>query len=275
MLPAFAQKDAGKMSRLLVPLALVLALCPVAALARQGQQPTAARLIDSFGDQLLLTDIHARLDNFAVELQNAPGMNGFIVIYGARHKFPGMLGRRAQTYLDYLVNTRGFGAARVSLVNGGLRDETTTEFWLAPHGAELPFKPFDLSTLMSGEKRPLPFDRIGVAKRVGPRDEVEEEVYPDALGLYNYLAEVLRADPGLSACVIGYTSRRGALAAGQRIAASAKMAIVKTQAVDVRRVVALGGGRREYKMVELWLVPPGAPMPVPTPTVRASRRKHR
>jgi hypothetical protein len=239
------------------------------------QQPAAARLIDSFGDSLLLTYIHARLDNFAVELQNAPGMNGFVVIYGARHKFPGMIGRRARAYLDYLVNTRGFSAARVSLVNGGLRGETATEFWLAPRGAELPFKPFDLSMLMSGEKRPLPFDRIGVAERVGPPDDVEEEVYPDALGLYEYLAEVLRADPGLRACVIGYTSRRGALAAGRRIAASAKMAIIKTQAIDVRRVVALGGGRREYKMVELWLVPSGAALPVPAPTLRASRRRRR
>ena len=59
------------------------------------------------------------------------------------------------------------------------------------------------------------------------------------------------------------------------IAALAKITIAKSHAVDIRRVVALGGGRRDYKMIELWLVPPGAALPKPTPTVRASRRRRR
>jgi hypothetical protein len=128
---------------------------------------------------------------------------------------------------------------------------------------------------MSGEKRALPFDRISIAERINTGDDEEGEVYPDALGLYDYLAEVLHADASLRVCAIGYTSQRGARAADRRIAEAVKLSIVKTQAIDVRRVVALGGGRREYKMVELWLVPHGASLPKATPSVRASRGRRR
>ena len=264
------------MSRTFVAsLMLALALCPSArARQQQTQQPAAPRLIDSFDDRILVTDIKARLDNFAIELLNAPDAKGFIVFYAAKHKFPGWAGRRARVCLDYLAEGRGL-ASRVSLINGGLREEIAFELWLAPPGAKLSVEPFDVSLLMSGEKSPLPFDRFDVVERGDTPMADYGEFYPDATGLYEYLAEVLRADPSLRACVIAYTSRRGARTADRRIAASAKASILKTQAVDVRRIVALGGGRRRYKAIEVWLVPPGAALPKPTPDARASRRRRR
>src|ERR1051325_825280 len=105
----------------------LLALC-VCASARQQQQRAAARLIDSFDDRILLTDLRARLDNFAIELQNAPDAKGFVGVYAARHKCPGWAVRRAYACLDYLANVRGFGAQRVSTINGGPRDDTAFEF---------------------------------------------------------------------------------------------------------------------------------------------------
>jgi hypothetical protein len=258
------------MRRTLFAILFVFALC-VPAAARQE----TARKLDEFGE-ILITDIKARLDNFAIELQQAPEARGVVVVYAARHKFPGWVGRRAYACRDYLVEVRGLGASRVSLINGGLRDETRFELWLVPAGAAAPpVKPFDLSMLMSGEKTPLPFDRFDAVERGDNPITEEGEYYPDATGLYDYLAEVLRADPGLRACVIAYTSRRGARAADRRLAAAAKAAIIKSQAVDVRRVVALGGGRRRYKVVEIWLVPPGSPLPNPTPDLFRTRRGRR
>jgi hypothetical protein len=262
------------MKTLFAALALALVLCP-AALARQQREPDA-RLVDLFDDRILVTDIRARLDNFTLELQQAPDAKGLVAFYAARHKFPGWVGRRAHACLDFLVEGRGLGASRVSLINGGPRDETRFELWLVPAGAAAPpVKPFDLSMLMSGEKTPLPFDRFDVVERGDTSFSEYGEFYPDATGLYVYLAEVLRADPGLRACVIAYTSRRAARSTDRRIAAAAKAAIIKSQAVDVRRVVALGGGRRRYKVVEVWLVPPGSPLPKPTPDVFRTRRGRR
>lgn len=255
---------------------LLLVLCFHLNASSSGRQtPATARLIDSFDDRILVTDIKARLDNFAIELQNAPDAKGYLVFYAARNRFPGWVGRRALARMGRLEDMLGLGP-RVSLINGGLADETKFELWFVPAGAPAPsVKPFDLSTLMSGERGPLPFDRFDVVER-GESPIADEGVfYPDAKGLYDYLAEVLRADPGLRACVIAYASRRAARSTDRRIAARAKRAIVESQAVDVRRVVALGGGRRRYKAVEVWLVPPGAPMPKASPDARVSRRRRR
>lgn len=264
------------MRRLLAPLALALLLCP-AALARrqQQQQPAAARLVDSFGE-VMITDLKARIDNFALELLQAPDAKGYVVAYGARNRFPGWPVRNARDSLQFLLDYRGIPAARLAVINGGLREDNRLELWVVPPGAELNVKPFDVSLLMSGERTPLPFDRFGVLERGDYfAAETDRDSYPDEGYLYAYLAEVLRADPGLRACVIAYTSSRGARSADRRIAASAKAAIVKSQAVDVRRVVAVGGGRRRYKAVELWLVPPGSPLPEPTPDAFPPRRGRR
>lgn len=254
---------------------LILALSSAALAAPRQTDDGGARKVDFFGN-IQLSDLMARLDFFAIELQNNPGARGVVVAYAVKNKFPGWPVRRGHMVVDYLVNTRGLDASRLSVFNGGLRDETFFELWLVPPGAEFPVKPFDASLLMSGEKSPMLFDRVAVVER---GDEVVSayglEPEPDTAGIYGYFAEVLRRDPSLRGCVIAYTWRRGARSADRRIAARAKMTIAKSHAVDVARVVALGGGRRQYKTVELWLVPPGAPLPRPTPEATRVRRRRR
>ena len=265
------------MNRVFTAALLLTLLCAHAFARRQSPAP-AARLIDSFGE-IYISDLKSRLDNFAVELQNAPDARGVIAVYGAKHKFPGWPVRRAKMSANFLAFSRGLDASRVSVINGGLRDDTLFELWVVPPGAEMSVKPFDVSLLMSGEKTALPFDRFVVIERGEvSQSESEAEPYPDVTILYEYFAEVLRSDPALRGCVVGYTSRRGSLAAGRRIAARAKLAMAKAHAIDVGRVVALGGGRRDFKTIELWLVPPGASVPKPSPParrtkVRAARRR--
>lgn len=255
---------------------LLLALAAVAAGAQERAAGGGARLADSFG-AVPVSDMLARLDNFAVELQNEPAARGLVVAYAAKNKFPGWPLQRARFAVNYLVESRLLDRTRVSAVNGGLRDDTAFELWVVGPGAGTPVKPFDLSLLMSGEKTALPFDRFVV---VEDGDQPLAEVYeatpsPDSAEIYEYFAAVLRSDPALRGCVIGYTSRRGRRTADRRIAARGKLTIAKAHAVDVRRLFAVGGGRREYKMVELWLVPPGAPLPTPTPDPLPGRRSRR
>jgi hypothetical protein len=258
---------------------LLLALSAAAAPAQEPQPaPREARLIDEFGE-IQFSDLMARLDNFAIELQVNPDATGLIVAYAARNKFLGWPLRRADTARGYLISTRGLEPSRLSVVNAGLRDETTFQLWLVPAGAEPPVKPFEVPYLMSGEKTAVPFDRFTVRESGA---HLESEYYEgegtprvDSARLYAYFAEVLRRDPGLRGCVIGYTWRRGSSAADRRIASRAKLTIAKSSAIDVTRVVALGGGRRDYKMIELWLVPPGAALPRPTPAPRPAPRKRR
>src|SRR5205085_51932 len=64
-----------------------------------------ARKFDEFGD-VYVTDIKARADNFAIELQNNPMTKGFIIVYRSRRDLPGLSFRYADRIREYLVSTR-------------------------------------------------------------------------------------------------------------------------------------------------------------------------
>jgi hypothetical protein len=100
--------------------------------------PTApARKIDEYGN-IRFNDEKARLDNFAIELQNDPTAQGYIVAYGGRRGRAGEAQRRADRAKDYLVNTRGIDPSRIVTVDGGFREDLTVELWIVPSGATAP-----------------------------------------------------------------------------------------------------------------------------------------
>lgn len=83
-------------------------------------------------------DDKARFDNLAIELQNAPDSQAYIIIYAGRTSRTGqadMLGKRT---MDYLVTQRGVDARRITIVNGGYRDSDFIEIWICPPGAKTP-----------------------------------------------------------------------------------------------------------------------------------------
>lgn len=97
---------------------------------------------DEFGD-VGCEDEWARLDNFAVRLQTYPEMQGYLIFYGGRRydKRPGTRDQaraRSRRLKDYLVNRRGMDARRLSVINGGYREEWTAELWLNPRDAAPP-----------------------------------------------------------------------------------------------------------------------------------------
>jgi len=83
-------------------------------------------------------DEKARLDVFAIELQNSPGAQGYIIGYGGRNKRFGTGQQRAQRARDYVVTTRGIDASRVVTIEGSPRATGATELWIVPAGATPP-----------------------------------------------------------------------------------------------------------------------------------------
>jgi hypothetical protein len=250
---------------------LFLALSP-APHARQTREGGAKR-IDQFGD-IQVSDFLARLDNFAIELQNAPGARGYVVAYIVPNDFPGWPLRRANWARGYLIRGRGLEEGRVEVFNGGYRDAVGYEFWMVEPGAKLPVAPFDFGAELAREKGAYLFDRFPYFD-LSPDDTGIESGYIgylDEKGLYAPFAEALRLDPGARGCVIAYRTRRGRRGSDRRLAAHVKLSILKSHALGADRVVALGGGVRPRQMVEYWIVPPGAPLPRPTPELRAVRR---
>ncbi|HVF55744.1 MAG TPA: hypothetical protein VM934_06315 [Pyrinomonadaceae bacterium] len=99
--------------------------------------PVQPRKTDEFGE-IARDDEKARLDLFAIELQNEPGAQGYVIGYGGRRPRFGDGQRRADRARDYLVNTRGIDASRIVTLNGGFRESGTTELWIVPPGATPP-----------------------------------------------------------------------------------------------------------------------------------------
>lgn len=92
---------------------------------------------DEFGD-IRSGDTKARLDSFAIELQNNPTLQAHLVVYAGRLGPRGQAARRAAMLKDYLVHTRGLEPERIITIEGGFREELSGELWLSPRGAGAP-----------------------------------------------------------------------------------------------------------------------------------------
>ena len=124
---------------------IIFVLMGGAALA---QTPGGAREFDKFGS-ICCEDEMARLDNFAVHLQNQPEAQGYIIFYEGRRysscyerrpRAPrrGEAQARAARMKPYLTDRRGLDAKRVTVIDGGYRAEWTAELWIVPKGSEPP-----------------------------------------------------------------------------------------------------------------------------------------
>lgn len=102
--------------------------------------PPTGRRFDEFEAQSF-DDDKARLDAFAIELQNNPDSQGYIIMYqgtdrdSMRTKRVEVLSKKS---LDYLVKARGIDPRRIQIVNWGTRQRTTYDLWIIPPGAQPP-----------------------------------------------------------------------------------------------------------------------------------------
>jgi hypothetical protein len=92
---------------------------------------------DEFPD-IARNDEKARLDNFAIALQNDPSATGYVIVY------PGRTSKRADVQnhfgrvIDSLVNSRGMDASRIKTIEGRKEDQLSVQLWIAPQGATPP-----------------------------------------------------------------------------------------------------------------------------------------
>ena len=83
-------------------------------------------------------DEKARLDNYAIELQQQPGSQGYVIVYPSRKGGSSAAQARAQRITDYLVNSRGLDSHRVVTIMGPTREDWLFELWVVPEGAPPP-----------------------------------------------------------------------------------------------------------------------------------------
>ena len=239
---------------------------------------------DEFGD-IQLSDLKARLDNFAIQLQSDPHAKGFIVIYRSRRDLPGLNHKLAMRMKDYLVATRGLASERVVTVDAGVAEVLTQELWIVPQGAApIPRSDAKIGYLEHYESA-WKFDEFGFLppeqyKRFG----LNRRQDADAEYLEAYANEV-RKVPGQIACVIAYSQynrhppladwsgeyepRREARldppATARKQLLRMKGYLVKVYGIAPTSIKTVDGGHRKNRSTELWIVPPGEPLPIPTP----------
>ncbi|MDX6406125.1 MAG: hypothetical protein QOH70_3580 [Blastocatellia bacterium] len=126
-------------------------------------QPPVARKFDEYGN-IRFNDEKARLDNFAIQLQNEPAAQGYIIGYGSCDAEGQTRANRAK---DYLVNTRGIDAGRLVVVDGGCMPELKVELWVVPSGATPPAASTDGAVSPCPDCKKKPSRRRGGSRRRG------------------------------------------------------------------------------------------------------------
>lgn len=101
------------------------------------------------------------------------------------------------------------------------------------------------------------------------KDSLVFRVFDDDKARLDLYAQELQNAPDAQGYVIMYQGPKGVK--GVKFVDVNKMAkrsldyLVKVRGIDPRRIVITNGGSREQTMGDLWIVPPGAQPPVPTP----------
>ena len=91
------------------------------------------RKFDEYGE-ILLQEETERLDNFAIQLKNEPGVEGIVIVYGRYGDKRGDIQAHANRVKDYLVNKHDIEPERIVIMTGGNVEESTVELWISAPG---------------------------------------------------------------------------------------------------------------------------------------------
>ncbi len=284
------EKMLTKYVRLILLSVICLIQCFNYSAFAQTSEPSA-RKFDEFGDALP-TDMAARLDNFAIVLQNNPNVRAFLIVYRSHRDLPGLSSRRVNWMQNYLIYNRGFKPDRIIAIDGGTASCLSHELWIIPPGTA----PKPREDAYSRE-----FDDTDVARKF---DEYSYTIAEDMLVSYSTefenglkgFADALRREPRTLAYIIAYEGyrvdsweeedERGRKKTHRRVSidprgtawkelSGKKAELVKKYGISLSRVNLVNGGYRKWREVELWIVSRGARPPIPVPNVYPPRRKNR
>jgi hypothetical protein len=92
---------------------------------------------DQYGE-LDFNSERGRLDNFAVTLDRAGNLKGYIVVYAGKIACVDEARYRGNRARAYLINKRALAQARITVIDGGYRERFLVELFGLPQNAEPP-----------------------------------------------------------------------------------------------------------------------------------------
>jgi hypothetical protein len=243
----------------------ILGFCLVALLVSSGDSVSAqsqkARAVkfDQF-DQVGHCDAGARLDNFAIQLQNQSSAKGAIVTYAPEGEGPGTGKQVLEIIKDYLVNARGLAPDRIETIYGGRNSnfyQSHTELWVVPQGAPLP-KTVKYSSPVESFQG-LYLDQI---RHDDFLFEFPEEMGP---GIGNStdasFAEMLHQQKNAVAYIVVYDGEDLTPGAWRRLG-QREIDKFKEFNVDASRFKLILGGHKSLTHMQHWIFPNDAPPPM-------------
>ena len=246
-------------------LALLSLLATVHALAQEGEQaarPRAVEVARKFDEFTRVggCDHSARLDNFAIELQQNPELMGYVIAYGPEGEGSGSGNFRLQISKDYLVNSRGIEPERIRAIYGGRYknlEESASELWVASQEAEAP-QPAKYEN-KAGEFTGK-FTEHGVWDGISYGDEVTGPPI-GRVELANF-ADILRLQPKAHGFIVVYSEEVSGRGAWRRVGMREAENLQTNYGVQADRIKIIFGGYDKEAKVQLWILPADAPPPV-------------
>jgi hypothetical protein len=143
--------------------------CPRTASCTTAIRPLGPhwRKFDEYGN-IRFNDEKARLDNFAIQLQNERTLQGYVIAYGSCGDEGQARGSRTK---NYLVNSHGIASGRVVVIDGGCMPALRVELWMLPEGI----------TTARGYNRP-DFTLSGLPEEARSTSQWRKIVNPNVLG---------------------------------------------------------------------------------------------
>jgi hypothetical protein len=229
-------------------------------LGQTSSSETNSEKLDEYGN-LPSDDEAAHLDLFADKLFRHPRLRGQIVAYSDPRMARGSYLRRIHGIAKYLTYARGIETNRISVIDGGYKEQFSTELWLIPEGANpptpIPKLPQPSVNISSAYK----FDEecLDCAEAVGLT------LYGLDEGLQFY-AEELRKDSSARSLIIVRPDKDVSLRKALSEARQAKHLLVKQYGIEASRVAIKSAGSRNdgTAVAEMWVVPVGAKFPTTT-----------
>lgn len=102
--------------------------------------PVECKTFDEFPD-IARNDEKARLDNYAIGMQNDPTATAYVIAHPGQRGRPDDVQKHTTRIVDYLVNSRGINSQRIVTIVGPPRDALLMELWLCPQSAKPPMAP--------------------------------------------------------------------------------------------------------------------------------------
>jgi hypothetical protein len=156
----------------------------------------------------------------------------------------------------------GAGTATITVDSTGLGSQRVTATLLVDDGSgdALCRQRAAASTEIVAKKPPV--------VECKPFDQFQSVAFDDDKARLDNLAIELQGAPDTQAYVMIYAGRTSRAGQADMLGKRTMDYLVNQRGVDARRITIVNGGYRDTDFIEIWICPPGAKPPQPTPTVQ-------